>query len=325
MKKKKHKRRYRRKKLIPEEERERRRILAEERKERKKREKWRIVAEATAITLIIIIFFTLFITFAILSEKLFLTFLKVASVITIILFDESGIRSYIFRKYPDNFIFAEKLKGHDANRATMMQIASTVNWLMFDIMLFSESRIYPVIWLISVIVGIYYMFTREEYSLEKGAKYEGTAIFLIITPSFVLWKLLYNVRITRGYIVFIGIFTVVSVIIYGIIVDNGNRRYTRIIYGIIVLALVSSSGFMVINKYIDFSEPQEHEVVIEEKDYTSGRSRSYYIYVEDWTNPNRQIDVHIDYDTYHELEEGDEVTVVSYKGALGAEHYTYKK
>lgn len=319
------KRKHKRKKQISAEEKERRRQLAEERKERQKREKRRNIRDAIAITSGIILFFAVFILLAIFNEKLLLIFYIVVSALVILLFDQSGIRSFIFRWYPDKFPFAEELKNHDTERAVPMQLASTVNWTMFMLMLFSRNKIFAIIWLISIGVGLYYMLTTEEYSLEKGAKYECSLLYLLMTPTYVLLMGIYNVRITVPFIAFTAVFTVTFSIVYAVIVNNGNRHYSRIIYGIIVSALCASTGFLLINRTLDFSEPHEYTLIVEDKDYSGGRNTAYYIYTQDWDNPSELINIKVSSDIYRKLEIGDSVIIETKSGALGMEHYGYKE
>ncbi len=319
------KRKHRQKKQISAEEKERRRQLAEKRKERQKREKRQLTIELITGTFIGIIFLAVIILSAIFKPDFLLIFYIVVSALVILLFDQSGIRSFIFRWYSDKFPFAEELKNHDTERAVPMQLASTVNWTMFMLMLFSRNRIFAIIWLISIGVGLYYMLTTEEYSLEKGAKYECSLLYLLVTPVYVLLMGIYNVRITVPFIAFIAVFTVTFSIVYAVIVNNGNKHYSRIIYGIIISALCASSGFLLINRTLDFSEPQKYTLTVEDKDYSGGRNSAYYIYTQDWDNPSELIDIRVDSDTYRELEEGDSVIIETYNGSLGMEHYGYKQ
>lgn len=321
----KRRRKYKRKKQISLEEKERRRQLAEERKERQKLEKKRNIRDAIAITLGIILFSVILILSAIFNEKLLLIFFIASAVILTLMLDQSGIRSFIFRWYPDRFLFADELKKHDPNRAVPMQLASTTGWFTFMLMLFSRHIIFSVIWMICIGVGLYYMLTDERYSLEKGAKYECSMLYLLITPIYVLIMVIYNVRITMPFIAFTALFTLIFSIIYAIHIYNGNQIFTRIIYGIIVSAMCASSGFLLINKSLDFSEPHEYRLTVEDKDYSSGRSTTYYIYTQDWDNPSELIDIKVDSDIYHELEIGDSVIIEMHSGSLGAEYYDYTK
>ncbi len=329
--KKKHKRKYKHKKQISAEEKERRRQLAEKRKERQKREKRQLTAELITGTFIGIIFLAVIILSAIFKPDFLLIFYTVVSAAAILLFDQSGIRSFIFRWYPDNFIFADELKSHDTERSVPMQLAGTVNWTMFMLIILDfefESGlrcICTIIWLISIGVGLYYMLTTEEYSLEKGAKYECSALYLLITPIYVLLMGIYNVRITAPFIAFTAIFIVIYNIMYAVMIHNGNQVYTRLIYGIIVSAFCASSGFLLINKTLDFSEPHEYRLTVEDKDYSGGKSTTYYIYTQDWSNPTELIDIRVNSDVYRSLEEGDSVIIETKSGSLGMEHYGYKE
>lgn len=318
------KRKHRRKKQISADEKERRQQLAKKRKERQKREKQQMIAEATIITIIGIIFLTVIILSVIFNPKLLLIFFIIISALAIILFDQSGIRSFLFRWYPDSFIFADELKSHDTDRALPMQLASTTGWAMFMLMLFIHNRIFSVIWLICVVVGLYYMFIREEYSLDDG-EYNGSVLFILITPMFLFLREIANIRITSAFIAFTVIFTVVYSIAYAFRVHNGNQSYKRIIWGIIIVAFCSSTGFMLINRNINFAEPHEYRLTIEDKDYSGGKSTTYYIYTQDWNNPSELINIAVDSDTYHSLEIGDRVIIETYSGSLGMEHYEYKK
>lgn len=319
------KRKHKRRKPISAEEKERRRQLAEERKERQKLEKKRNIRDAIAITLGIILFSVILILSAIFNEKLLLIFFIASAVIITLMLDQSGIRSFIFRWYPDRFLFADYLKKHDAERAVPMQSASTIGWYAFMLTLFSRRSIFSVIWLICIGVGLYYMLTDERYSLEKGAKYECSMLYLLITPIYVLIMVIYNVRITMPFIAFTVVFIVVFNIVYAIGINHGNQNYSRIFYGIIVSALCASSGFLLINKNLDFSEPHEYRLTVEDKDYSGGRSTTYYIYTQDWYNPTELIDIKVDSDIYHKLEIGDSVIIETHSGGMGAEYYEYRE
>ena len=321
------KRKHKRRKPISAEEKERRRQLAEERKERQKLEKKRLTIEVIVITLIIILFFGVLALSAIFSPKLLLIFFIVSAVILTLLLDQSGIRNLIFRWYPDRFLFADYLKNHDTERAVPMQLANTISWGMFMLIIFEirYKYIWTIIWLICIGVGLYYMLTTEEYSLEKGAKYECSVLFLLITPTFLLLAEIYNVRITIPFIAFTAVFTVIFSIIYAVQVYHGNQVFARIIYGIIVLSMCASSGFLLINKNLDFSEPKSYTLVIEDKDYSGGKNTTYYIYTQDWNNPDELIDIKVNSDTYHSLEIGDSVIIETHSGSLGMEHYEYKQ
>ncbi|MDE5569708.1 MAG: hypothetical protein K2J47_03580 [Ruminococcus sp.] len=320
-------RKHKRRKPISAEEKERRRQLAKERKKRQKLEKKRNIRDAIAITLGIILFSVILILSAIFNEKLLLIFFIASAVILTLLLDQSGIRSLIFRWYPDRFLFADYLKKHDTERAVPMQLANTISWCMFMLIIFEirYKYIWTIIWLICIGVGLYYMLTTEEYSLEKGAKYECSVLFLLITPTFLLLAVINNVRITIPFIAFTAVFTVIFSIIYAIHIYNGNQVFTRIIYGIIVLSMCASSGFLLINKNLDFSEPKNYTLVIEDKDYSGGKNTTYYIYTQDWNTPNELIDIKVNSDIYHSLEIGDSVIIETHSGSLKAEHYNYKQ
>lgn len=169
------------------------------------------------------------------------------------------------------------------------------------------------------------MLTTDEYSLEKGAKYSGSVLFLLITPMILSVALIYNVRITKPFIIFTVVFTVIFNIIYAVHIHNGNKKYERLIYGIIVSVACASSGFLLINKNLDFSEPHQYKLTVEDKDYSSGRSTTYYIYTQDWKNPDKLLDIKVNRDKYYELEIGDSVIIETYNGTFGAEHYEYKE
>ncbi|MCM1133381.1 MAG: hypothetical protein NC340_07905 [Ruminococcus flavefaciens] len=317
------KRKHGHRKKLTAEEKERRRQLAENRKERQKREKEQMILKFTAVAIIGIIFLAVIILSVIFKPELLLIFFIVISALAIILFDQSGIRDFLFRWYPDSFIFADDLKSHDPARAVPMQMASTIGWAMFMLMLFIHNRIFAIIWLICVGVGLYYMFTREEYSYD--GEYEGSVLFILITPMFLFLRELYNVRITPAFIAFTVIFTVVYSIAYAVRVHNGNHSYKRIILGIITVVLCSSTSFLLINRAFDFSEPHEYRLTVEDKDCFSGKSTTYYIYTQDWRNPSELIDIRVDYDIYPLLEKGDAVIIEAYSGSLGMEYYEYKE
>lgn len=321
------KRKHKRRKPISAEEKERRRQLAEERKKRHKLEKKRNIRDAIAITLGIILFSVISILSAIFNEKLLLIFFIVSAVILTLLLDQSGIRSLIFSWYPDRFLFADYLKKYDTERAVLMQLANTISWCMFMLIIFEirYKYIWTIIWLICIVVGLYYMLTTEEYSLEKGAKYECSTLFLLVTPVFLLLAEIYNVRITVLFIAFTVIFTVILSIIYAVQVYHGNQVFARIIYGIIVLSMCASSGFLLINKNVDFNEPHKYSLTVEDKDYSGGKNTTYYIYTQDWNNPDELIDIKVNSDTYHSLEIGNSVIIETHRGSLGMEYYEYEQ
>lgn len=313
-------------KITPEEK-ERRRKLAEKRKERQKLEKRKLTAELITVIFIGIIFLGIIILSAIFRPEILLIFFIVISVIAIIIFDQSGLRGLIFMKYPDNFIFSDFLKSQDPERSVPMQIAGTLNWITFILLIIGVKYeyIWALIWLLSIGVGLYYMLTTDSYSLEKGAKYECSAMFLLVTPSFLLMALISNVRIKPYFIAFVIIFVVIYNIIYAVRVNQGNQKYSRIIYGIIVTVFCASSGLLAVNKYIDFSEPKSLILEIKDKESYTGKNSTYYIYVQDWSNPAELIDIKVSSDTYHSLETGDRAVIEVYSGSLSMEYYEYKE
>lgn len=321
------KRKHGKKKQISADEKERRRQLAEERKERQKLEKKHLIFNAIATTLGLIFYLLIFILLAIFNTRLLLIFLFLSLAILTLLLDQSGIRQLIFCWYPEKFPFADYLKKHDPERAVPMQLAGTISWYMSMLMILPVGfqRLWAMIWLVCIIIGLYYMLTTDEYSLEKGAKYECSALFLLIEPVFVSLATTRNVRITIPFIVFLVAFIIIYNIFYAIHINNGNQHYSRILYGIFVTAFCASSGFLLINTCLDFSEPKSHILEIEDKDYYAGKNSSYYIYIEDWNNSSELIDVEISSSEYKKLEIGDRVVIESRNGSLGAEYYSYKE
>lgn len=318
------KRKYRRKKPLSEEEKECRRQLAEERNKRIILERKRNIREIV----IIITAFVLILAVIILSavSDIFLILLLAAVIIFIFLFDKSGIRDFVFKHYPDSFPFAEKIKSHNPERAVLMELASTFSYYSLILILLEHkfSFVWTIIWLVCIITGFYYILTdgSEKYSLEKGAEFEDSAMFLFITPAFVFLQSIINIRINYVMILFTAVCCTAVTFIYAV---SHKGNFSCVILVFIVSAICTSSGFLAVNKNLDFSEPREIILTVQDKDSFSGKSTSYYIYTQDWNNSGESIDIQVHRDIYYELENGDSVIIEIYKGSLGTEHYYYKE
>lgn len=318
------KRKYRRKKPISPEEKERRKLLAQKRNERIMLERKRNIRE----TVIIVTAFVLILATIILSavSDIFLIFLLIAIIIFIFMFDKSGIRDFVFRHYPENFPFAEKIKSHNPDRAVPMELASTFSYyaLILMILEYKFEFIWTIIWLICIAIGFYHILTdgSERYSLEKGAEFEDSAMFVLITPVWVLLETFQNIRMNYSIVLFTAICCLTITVIYAV---SHKGKFSRAILVFIVSAVCAFSGFLTVNKNLDFSEPQELTLTVEDKDCFYGKTSTYYIYTSDWKNPDELIDIQINSDVYHELENGDKVIIEVYNGSLGIEHYYCKE
>ena len=79
-------------------------------------------------------------------------------------------------------------------------------------------------------------------------------------------------------------------------------------------------GAAAVNHGLDFSLPQAHEVLVESKHITSGKSRRYEVVVESW-RPGRNTETLHDRDLYERVEPGETVvSVISRAGFLGYEY-----
>lgn len=318
------KRNHRHKKTVSAIEKERRKILAQKRKERKKLEKRRCIKEFIAIAVLCILIFAVIILSAV--SDIFLILLLAIIIIFIFICDKSGIRAFVFSNYPDSFPFAESLKKYNPDRALPMELASTLSYYALILIIFENkfSFIWTIIWLVCIITGWYYILTdsSEKYSLEKGAEFENSTLFILITPIWVLLENLRNVRINHNIVLFTVICCLIITFIYTVS-HKGNFSRTSLVF--IFSAVCAFSGFLSINKNFDFSQPKEITLVIQDKDISRGKSSSYYIYTSDWQNPDELIDIQVNYDIYNNLENGDKVTIEIYNGSLGIEHYHYKE
>ena len=318
------KRKHRRKKPISAEEKERRKQLAQKRNERIIFEKKRNIIEIV----IIITAFVLILATIILSavSDIFLIFLLTYIIIFIFMFDKSNIRDFVFRHYPENFPFAEKIKNHNPERAVLMEIASTFSYYVLILIILEHKFkfIWTIIWLICIIIGFYYILTdgSERYSLEKGAEFEDSTLFLFITPIWVLLETFQNIRMNYSIVLFTAICCLTITIIYAV---SHKEKFSRVTLVFIVSAVCAFSGFLAINKNLDFTEPHELTLIVENKKHFSGKTSTYYIYTSDWKNPSELIDIQVNSDIYHELENGDKITIEIYNGSLGIEHYYYKE
>lgn len=318
------KRKCRRKKPISAIEKERRKILAQKRKERKKLENRRCIKEFITVAVLCILILAVIILSAV--SDIFLILLLLIIIIFIFICDKSGMRAFVFRQYPENFPFAENLKNHNSDRAIPMELASTFSYyaLILIILEHKFSFIWTIIWLTCVIIGWYYILTdgSEKYSLEKRAEFENSTLFLLITPAWVLLENFRNIRMNYSILLFTAICCLTITNIYAVL-HRGKFSRTTLIF--IFSAVCAFSGFLAVNKNLDFSKPKEITVTIQNKDSFSGKNSSYYIYTSDWKNPDELIDIQVNYDTYHELESGNKVIIEIYNGSLGIEHYYYKE
>lgn len=318
------KRKYRRKKPISAIEKERRKILAQKRKERKKLEKRRCIKEFITIAILCILILTVIILSAV--SDIFLILLLAIIIIFIFICDKSGMRAFVFSHYPENFPFAENLKKYNSDRAVPMELASTFSYYALILIIFEHklSFFWTIIWLVCITTGWYYILTDgdEKYALEKEAEFDDSTLFLLITPIWVLFETFRNIRMNYSIVLFTAICCLTITNIYAVL---HRGKFSRAGLVFIFSAACAFSGFLAVNKNVDFSEPKELTVTMQNKDSFSGKNSSYYIFTSDWKNPDELIDIQVNYDTYHELENGDKVIIEIYNGSLGIEHYYYKE
>ncbi|MGN1481567.1 hypothetical protein [Porcipelethomonas sp.] len=327
----KRKRKYKRKKALSAKEQARRRILREKRKERKKRENRFFWVQIWGGIGLVAVAFVLLIIFCIVSAKTDTNAVGVYIVAADILFisfnDKSGIRSFVFRRYPDNFIFAEYLKSCDKKRAFPMEIANTVGCYssVLSLIWHKLSAFWTVIWIICIIVGFYYIITDTDfkYTFNKTSDYMDSSLFLMFTPLYMGLFHLENIDFNKKIAVFTIAICAVITGLFLLFSSSYNEKTSLIFDTMLFSALCGAAVFLSVNQNMDFSQPQVHTTEIADKNYVSGKYSSYGISFTDWNDSQAMINIHIDSVSYNQLEIGDSVVIEEYKGALGMKYYKF--
>jgi hypothetical protein len=117
-------------------------------------------------------------------------YIAVILIIFALLSDRSGIRTFLFSKYPNAFPFSESLKKDNPNRSFMMELARTCFYISLALF-FSHapfSKVFAIIMIIAIVIGFYYLITDIDdcYTFDKFSKGSDTTIFLIIGGLFAL-------------------------------------------------------------------------------------------------------------------------------------------
>lgn len=183
------KKKHRKKRPLSEEEKKRRTELRDERVRRKKHKK-RIsyleilVAFLLALTLIFVAFI---LGFQVGSYTVKI-YIAVVLIIFALLSDRSGIRTFLFRKYPDKFLFSNFLKKETPNRSFFMELARTFFYISFALFL-SEApfcKIWVLIMMITIAIGFFYVITDIDncYTFDKFSKGSDTTMFLLVSGLF---------------------------------------------------------------------------------------------------------------------------------------------
>lgn len=183
------KKNYRRRKPLSVDELERRKKLQEERIFRKKREKKLFWCKAAVIVVAVVLWLMgMFLIDSYGGGYAMLVYVAIVGIIVVLMTDRCGLRSTLFKYYPDRFLFAENLKKKDTGRCFFMELARTVCYFSMCLIVLwqSLSAIGAVLCIVSMIIGYFYIITdrNDKYTFDKFSKYSDTAMFLILAGIF---------------------------------------------------------------------------------------------------------------------------------------------
>lgn len=321
------------KKRISSEEKAKRDALKQKRLERQKREsitaKKEFLITAIPVILLGILFVGFIIIDIIFDTGVWFSYCSVLIFAIIFLFDKSGFRSFIFRKLPDKIPFSEMLKNNERKNRRGVEICKTISFLsVWSILFIGYFSFLPTaFWILSTFIVFIYVIFDINTKLSKGKDDLTASGGVIIFAPIALYIISYqNVAFDLKILYFSAFFTIAVTISYFIAYRFHHkeqfiiRELILLLVGAVVFSFVA---FTRVNRDFDFSEPIQHNLIVEDMYYHSGRNSYYSIYVDDWNNENEMLQIEISSDAYHTLNIGDEVIILEFNGALGMEHYAY--
>jgi len=313
-------------KKLSEQEQFKRAEARRKRKERQKLEHIRANREFAVGLPLFIVGIILYFWLMIFHINSFLIYFSILAVLFVTLCDKSGIRSFLFRHYPDSFPWADTLKAEYPERSLSMESASTISGYLFILLIGVQklSVLWSIFYIICIGIGFYHVvFRHHEYQFDRTSSKSNTDSTLFLISPILLGMFLdfRNVRWTKFLIIFVISGFILMMILALIHSDTeiGHAFITATLFGFFLY-----TGFCMINQHFDFSEPVNYACTVENKTYHSGKTSSHDIDVTDWKNPDDTIDIQISKNQYDALEIGDTVTVSVYQGALHMEHYQLK-
>lgn len=326
----------RKKRSVSPEEKERREALRQKCLERQREQKRRDRIEFMKLAVVPACFMLLFIAAMILDivfDSDFLgRYLLCGWVLAIFIFDSSGIRSFVFRHYPDRLPLAELLKSDDTPNRRMIELCRTVSFLAVWAMLFVRQLqyVWTLVWILSMLTAFGYILFDEKTVLlrESRARKDDltSASVILLFTSPVLFLFLYrNTFFTPGIGVFVLAFTAVVTGLYLVVAARkiSGVRLGELGVFVIGAAAFAFMGVVQVNRAFDFSEPATYTVAVEDMYFYVGKNSSYTIYVENWTGEDGTVSVDVSSNVYHTIAVGDEVIISEHSGALGIRYYVY--
>lgn len=324
------------KRPLSQEEKARRAVLRAQRimrqQEQKRRDRMEFIKTAVVPVLMLLLFIVLFIADVILDTELAAYYFVFGWVLAIFLFDSSGIRSFVFRWYPDRLPLAGLLRSDDTPNRRMIELCRTVSFLMVWAMLFVQQLdfVWTAVWILSMLTAFGYSIFDEKTVLLRESRTRRddltSASVTLLFTSPVLFLFLYENTFFKPVIgVFVLVFTAAVTIVY---LAAAVRKISGVRLGELGIFVVGAAafafvGFVQVNRAFDFSEPERYTVAVEDMYFYVGKNSSYTLYVTDWTGEAGTVAVDVTSDEYHGIEIGDTVVIKEYSGALGLRYYGY--
>ena len=256
-------------------------------------------------------------------------YFEVALLIGIILSDNSGLRSIIFKCLPNKFLFSDFLKNTEtANRHTV-EICKTISFLSIWSVIFLDKwmPVFTLLWIISTLIIFLFSIFDSETSMSKDKDtFTASGAVILFLPIFSCIFSYRNVLFNTKILCFVAVFTIImftAALIAWLIYHKKKFIVREFIILTVGAIFFSFAAFTRINLDFDFSEPTKHYLTVEDMRYYGGRNRDFIITVNDWNADNKQMDISISSDDYHTLNIGDEVIILEYNGALGMKYRYY--
>ncbi len=254
--------------------------------------------------------------------------------IGIIVLDKSGLRSFIFKYYPDRFPFSVILKYDESPIRQVVEVCKTTSLLSVWAIIFIGhcSFIWTAIWIISILTIFFYVIFDDKTVLMHDSiartddlTSSSEAILVTSIMQFILCDL--NILINTEIVLFTLFFTKLMISIY-IIVSKYHKLSKISVKPVLILTIGSIAfsfvAFVRVNEDFDFKKPIEYYVTVDDKHIYGGKHREYTIEVKNWDDESKIINISISSDDYHEINVGDKVVICKSGGALGMEYYYFK-
>lgn len=240
-------------------------------------------------------------------------------------YDNSGLRTGLFRLLFKDKVFAKWLQRENKGRYAVTEALKTATYFSLSIYCFTDSRKLQIfLWILIVILNLIMFFryaVKKEICGESYTKPCRTVNKSLALTSAVLFFYLYkNARISATMIAIFAVLGLALVLFLFISNRAGEIDRLDVLFMTAMVIIFCFSSVWSANYVFAFKEPQVHQVEIVNKFSKRIEVRERYFFeIIDWDN---DIELYTaSQQEYFNYNEGDTLEIAEYEGALGGTWY----